>query len=130
MKKLFIAMALLVVPAFLAFPATASANWVFLGERTVEHVGDKDTFHLTHAGAFKGIMLKVHHNGIKIHKMQIIYGNGERNWVRTARHIPAGGSTGYIDLPGNRRVIKRVHMWYKTVNNRGPRARVQLFGRM
>jgi hypothetical protein len=129
MKKLFFAMALLVVPALLAFPSKAEAAWVLLGERVVEHTADKDTFHLTHAGAFKGIQLTVHHAAIKILKFQVIYGNGERNWIRTARHIAAGGSTGYIDLPGNRRVIKRVHIWYKTLNHRGPRARIQLFGR-
>jgi hypothetical protein len=119
----------LIALSLLVFPSVASANWVLLGSRTVEHTADKDTFNVSHAGAFKGIQMTVRHTGIQVLKFQVIYGNGEKNWVRTARVIPAGGSTGYIDLPGNRRVIKRVHVWYKTLNHKGPKAVVQLFGR-
>jgi hypothetical protein len=123
MKKLLIVLSLLV------FPAAAQANWISLGTRTVEHTADKDTFHVSHAGGLKGLMMNVKHNDITVNKFQVIYANGEKNWVRTARTIRAGGSTGYIDLPGNRRVVKRVHVWYKVKNHRGPRAVVQLFGR-
>ena len=123
MKKLVLVLSLLL------FPTAAHAEWISLGARTVEHSADKDTFNVSHAGLFKGLMMKVMHNDITVKKFQVIYANGEKNWVRTARTIRAGGSTGYIDLPGNRRVVRRVHIWYKTKNHKGPKALIQLFGR-
>ena len=129
MKKALLALSVLMLP-LLALPATAEArNWVRLGERVVGHQVDKETFQLSHSGTFKALSFRVYNNDLRILRFQVKFANGERVDVNVGRVIPAGGTSGYIDLPGHRRHIRRVHIWYKTVGHRGPPARVQLYGR-
>jgi hypothetical protein len=130
MKKTLLTLSVLMLP-LLALPATAEArNWVRLGERVIGHQVDKETFHLSHSGSFKAISFRVYNNDLRILRFQVKFANGERVDVNVGRVVPAGGTSGYIDLPGHRRVIKKVQMWVKTVGRRGPPARVVLFGKI
>jgi hypothetical protein len=40
------------------------------------------------------------------------YGNGQTEELAVRDRIPAGGATRVIDLPGDRRVIESVDLWY------------------
>lgn len=127
MKKLLVLASL---GALLLIPSVASANWIKLGERAIDFRSEKDTIYCSHGGAMKGIMFKITRNTVKVHSLTVVYGNGEVNKVRVGRVFAPGESSGYLDLPGRRRVVRRVEFFYKTV---GPYARgkahVQLFGR-
>jgi hypothetical protein len=127
MKKLAIVVALGLVP-FL-FPSDAFAAWTYLGERAVSHQAEKDTIHVGHQGMFKGLEFRVKHNDIRLFRFQVVFGNGEVQALTFGRVIRAGQSSGYIDLPGRKRLIKRIEFWYKTVGRAGPQARVAVWGR-
>lgn len=130
MKKVLLTLGVLMLP-LLALPATAEArNWVRLGERSISHQAEKDTFHLSHSGTFKALSFRVYNNDLRILRFQVKFANGEKIDVNVGRVIPAGGTSGYIDLPGHRRVIKRVTIWARTRGRRGPMSRVVLFGRI
>jgi hypothetical protein len=45
-------------------------------------------------------------------RVVVHYGNGQNEELVIRDRIPAGGQTRAIDLPGERRVIESVELWY------------------
>lgn len=127
MRKLIVAALFL-----LAVPATAQAapRWERLGERAISRGGDRDTIYTRHKGSFKGLRFVITRNTVRVMRLEVHFGNGSRQILNVNRIFRPGESSGYIDMPGSRRIIKRVVFYYKTI---GPRvkgnAHVVLFGR-
>ena len=108
----------------------AAAVWERLGVRTVLLAGDVDVIPVTAAeGLFRAVQLRVRQNGIFINDMQITFGNGNQMDVPLRHHIPKGGKTRVIDLPGARRNIRSVRIVYRSEMDLGGRATVELWGR-
>ncbi|MBK8877480.1 MAG: hypothetical protein IPN74_02690 [Haliscomenobacter sp.] len=80
-------------------------------------------------GRFTALKFRVEKGGINMHKVAIHYGNGDVQEIETRNDIPAGGESRLINLPGNRRVIRKVVFWYDTKNYAGQKATVELWGR-
>ena len=59
----------------------------------------------------------------------IEYGDGGRQEIRLANRLRAGEWSRVIDLPGNRRVIKKVEVWYERARPGSAKPRLVLFGR-
>lgn len=123
MKKLSLLFSLVL------FPTIAQAQWVKMGETVVNHKAEKDTLHCAHQGPLNGIQFRVKHNDVRVFRFQVVYGNGQQQTIPVNAVIRAGQSSGYIDLPGVARVVRSVHFWYKTLNHRGPKAHLALYGR-
>jgi len=113
-----------------AWPARLLAReWVLLGSRDVRLAGDADAIPVTAAkGPFRRIQLRVRGNGVFIHDLTVVYGNGAAEDVPVRAHIPQGGATRVIDLRGGNRNVKSVRLRYRSERDGQGHARVEVWG--
>jgi hypothetical protein len=64
---------------------------------------------------------------INFERVIVHFGNGSQEELVVRQRIPAGGRTRPIDLPGERRVIQSVELWYSK-DSWHRRPRVDLYG--
>ncbi|MEZ4926342.1 MAG: DUF2541 family protein [Saprospiraceae bacterium] len=109
---------------------TDTRPWELLGSRVVNYALDRDVIAVTAAeGLFTGIQVRVKRGPVNMHKLVIHYGNGESEEIELRENFRAGSASRVIDLPGNKRVIKKVTFLYDTKNLARKRAVVELWGR-
>lgn len=126
-KRLFIST--LVIVLCLGSLVAQAQTWKLLGTRKVTFRTEKDVISVgADEGVFKKIKLTVKKSGIRFHDMKVHFSNGDIIDVEIRRVIPAGGETRVIDLPGNKRNIKKVVFWYESTKKNSKRATVRLFG--
>lgn len=88
-------------------------RWVYLGNAHVDGGRDHDEIHVGREdGRFRAIQLRVSGGAIDFQRVIVHYGNGSQEELVFRERIPAGGSTRAIDLPGERRVIHSLELWY------------------
>lgn len=125
----------LVVAAVMAattFGAEAQrrGSWEVLGSKKVNYRLDRDeiTVGASEGGVFTKLKLGVTAGSLNMHKMVVVYGNGERDEI-PLRHNFSGRSTSrVIDLEGNRRIIKKVIFWYDSDSTSRRRATLTVAG--
>jgi len=98
------------------------------GDAHVDGAVDHDTIRVGRSdGAFRAIQLRVSGGAIRFDRVIVRYGNGSQEELAIRDLIPAGGQTRIIDLPGDRRIIRSVDLWYgKATSRRQPK--VSLYG--
>lgn len=105
-------------------------NWQILGKKTVNMKADHDEIIVTASeGLFTAIRFKVVKAPIFVKNFRIIYGNGSSENYVINKRIPRGKFSRSIDLKGNKRIIKKININYKTVPNVQGRAHIIVFGR-
>lgn len=112
-------------------PAKAIAgNWKKLGSRSVRLIGDHDVIPVTFVkGGFKKIQLKVRENGIHINDLAVVYSTGGNDNIPIRSFIPKGGESRVIDLRGGDRLIRSIHLTYRSVASSKGRAEVAVWGK-
>jgi hypothetical protein len=101
---------------------------VLLGERHIDGRADNDKIDIgKDNGTFRAIQFRVEGGRVNFDRITVKYLNGEHEEINVRSDIPAGGQTRAIDLPGNRRVIESVSMWYSKGNWR-TRPTVRVYG--
>ena len=94
-----------------------SGRWTLLGERHIDGRADNDKIDIGRDnGTFRAVQFRVEGGTVMFDHIRIRYLNGETDDISVRSEIPAGGKTRIIDLPGNRRVIESVSMWYSKRN--------------
>ncbi len=63
-------------------------------------------------GTFRAIQLRVSGGAVNFDGSIVRYGNGTQEEIAVRNRIPDGGHTRIIDLPGDRRIIQSVDLWY------------------
>ena len=126
----------LVLAAFVALlalsfkPADTARPWELLGMRKVNYALDRDEIMVTRAeGLFTGLKIMVKRGPVNMHRLVIHYGNGEKEEIELRENFRAGSNSRVIDLPGNKRVIKKVDFLYDTKNLANRKGVVELWGR-
>ena len=110
--------------------ALHGGDWVKLGSRVVNMHVDHDEIPVTVMdGVFTKVKLKIMKAPIHLLNINIVFGNGTHENVVFNKLFPAGSSTRVIDLVGNKRIIKKVKLNYKSVPTAKGRAIVSLWGR-
>lgn len=106
----------------------AATGWEKLGERTVDGKMDHDTIHVGRAeGRFSAIQLKVEHSALELFDVVVTFGDNT-SFSPTTRLVFANGQTSrVIDLPGDKRVIRKVDFKYGNLPG-GGRAQLELWG--
>jgi hypothetical protein len=90
-------------------------QWVNLGCKRVGFRVDRDVVRVGRRdGAFRAIRLKAMGNEIFVYDVKVVYGNGAPDDLPVKALIRAGGSSGRLDLKGDRRTIDRVEMVYRS----------------
>lgn len=123
------------IPVFVAILALSTSlamagSWVFLGERQVDRLTEKDTIHVgADKGTFSKIRFRVKRSGVDFHDVKVHFVNGEVFDVSLKSFVKAGEQTRVIDLPGKDRKIEKVVFWYDTDGVKKGKGKVKLFGR-
>lgn len=116
--------------AAMSFATLENRPWELLGARKINYGLDRDEILVTRAeGIFSAVQLRVKRGPINMHKMAIHYGNGEVEEVELRENFRAGSASRVIDLPGNKRIIRKVVFWYDTKNLSARKGVIELWGR-
>jgi hypothetical protein len=103
-------------------------RWAHLGNAHVDGGQDHDNIRVgIQDGRFRAIQLRVSGGAINFERVIVHFGNGSQEELVVRQRIPAGGRTRPIDLPGERRVIQSVELWYSK-DSWHRRPRVDLYG--
>jgi hypothetical protein len=130
MKRLtFVQSLLLTLLASTPLPLEAQrARWEYLGEANIDGGSDHDRIRVGESkGQFRRIRFLVERSAVHFDRILVHYGNGTSYPAAVQAEIPAGGRTREIDLPGDRRWIESVEVWYRRgnwVNDRKPKIRL------
>src|SRR5262249_52537396 len=128
-KHVMVAVGLLLALVFSsAAYAQYGGRWDYLGDAHVDGQQDHDNIKVRrHDGRFRAIQLRVSGGEIFFERVLVHYGNGQTEELAIRDRIPAGAATRPIDLPGDRRVIESVELWYGKARWEH-RPKVSLFG--
>ncbi len=105
-------------------------KWEKLGQRKVNFKADRDEIGVGGVeGFFTALQLKVDKGPINMHKMVVHFRNGQTQEIELKNNFVAGDQSRVIDLPGNRRIITKVVLWYDTKDFADSKAVVELWGK-
>lgn len=116
LKKLSVSLFAMVL--VIGFTASAHAQrrsrgMVLLGERHIDGRMDTDKIDVgKDAGTFRAIQFRVEGGTVNFDRISVKYLNGQTEEISVRSEIPPGGRTRLIDLPGDRRVIESISLWY------------------
>ena len=103
-------------------------QWQYLGDSHVDGSQDHDSIKVGRsAGTYRAIQLRISGGAINFERVIVRYGNGSQEEIPIRTRIPDGGQTRVIDLPGERRIIQSLDLWYGKENWRR-RPKVSLYG--
>lgn len=127
-KTTLIAVLLLaaLVPAFLA----AEATFVLLGEKEVNFLVDRDDLVVgLKDGMFRRLRFEVEKNDLEMLQVTVTFGNGKTETIPVRHVFREGSRSRVIDLPGQKRIIRKITFLYKTVGSlREGRALIRVYG--
>jgi hypothetical protein len=104
-------------------------DWDFLGQRRVEFRAERDVISVTsREGTFAALKFEVDGGNLDLYNVRVIFGNGDVFSPDTRLEFREGSWSRTIDLPGNRRVIKRIEFYYRSELQRG-KATIKAYGR-
>jgi hypothetical protein len=103
-------------------------RWTYLGDSHVDGSMDHDSIKVGRSdGSFRAIQLRISGGAINFERVIVRYGNGTQQEIPIRARIPDGGKTRAIDLPGDRRMIQSVDLWYGK-DHWSRRPKVSLYG--
>jgi len=121
---------LILLAAFTAGAARAPERWESLGQREVDFRNDHDQIDVGRSeGRFRQIQVKVKNAPIEVYDMVVTLGNDETFKPKLRHKFTQGSGSRIIDLPGERRTIKRIDFSYKSINRREGKGIVEVFAR-
>ena len=124
---------LLAILATLAIAGSLAAqqdrDWALLGESHVDKAADHDRIKVGRSPeSFHAIRFQVQNGNIEIDRIKVHFRNDYQAADRLMHVRLASGSTSRaIDLPGGRRIIDSVEIWYRK-DRSGERPAVLLYG--
>jgi hypothetical protein len=130
LKRFSLVMFAMLLVASLGTTAQAQHGraWVFLGERHIDGRADNDKIDIGRdRGTFRAIQFRVEGGTVNFDRITVRYLNGASEEIPVRSEIQSGGKTRPIDLPGARRVIESISMWY-TKGSRRTRPTVRVYG--
>lgn len=105
-----------------------SENWVFLGDRHVDGKADRDNIEVKpEEGTFRAIQFRVDGGLVRFTQVIIHFRDRSHEQLDIRADVRSGERTRAIDLPGRRRSIQSVEMWYGKGNWR-TRPTIHLYG--
>jgi len=135
-KVIFAPLVILLSIAFMQFSPTKlttlekGPKWESLGSKAVDIKGEKDIITVSAKdGVFTAVKFHCAKAPIHLHKIKIVFGNGQSKEVIFNTKIAKGKYSKTVDLPGNKRTIKKIVFFYKTIPGNNGKAIVTAFGR-
>lgn len=103
-------------------------RWLYLGQSNVDGARDHDNIRVNSREAFRAIQLRVQGGEIEFQRVVVHFENGADSDVEFRDRIRAGGQTRAIDLPGDKRRIDSVEIWYSKGNWGRRQPNLKLYG--
>jgi hypothetical protein len=104
-------------------------GWELLGKRDVDFHVDHDAIEVGKSeGHFRVLRFVVHGGSIEMYEVKVLLGDGD-SFRLPNRLILDPGEGRTVDLPGDRRGVRRVEFVYRSLKTGGRRATVSLYGR-
>lgn len=123
-----LAISFVLVLAFCTSLYAQRGRWTYLGDSHVDGSVDHDSIKVGRSdGSFRAIRLRVSGGAINFERVIVRFGNGTQEEIPIRSRIPNGGQTRAIDLPGERRMIQSVDLWYSK-DHWSRRPKVTLYG--
>jgi len=114
----------------LAGATYAAQGWEMLGRQDVDFKKDHDRIDVGRKeGRFKQLEIRVQGAPVEINKMVVTFGNDETFSPELRHRFDEKSSSRVIDLPGDRRTIKRIDFNYRSTNRREGKATVAVYAR-
>jgi hypothetical protein len=127
-NRLKLAMSFVFVLALCMSLNARRERWEYLGNAHVDGGQDHDSIKVGRsAGTYRAIQLRISGGAINFERVVVRYGNGTQEEIAIRSRIPDGGQTRVIDLPGERRIIQSLDLWYSR-DHWGKRPKVSLYG--
>jgi hypothetical protein len=113
-----------------AVSAQGASSWERLGGREVDFRNDRDTIEVGRSeGRFKQLQIRVKNAPVEISNVVITFANDQKFSPELRYRFAEGSGSGTIDLPGDRRAIKRIDFRYRSINRREGKGRVEVYAR-
>ena len=110
--------------------AQGRGSWERLGHKEVDFKGDHDRIEVGHReGKFRQLEIRVQGAPVEIRRMVITFANDEKFDAKVRGRFDESMRSHVIDLPGDRRVIKRIDFEYASLSRRAGKATVEVYGR-
>jgi hypothetical protein len=107
----------------------ARRSWELLGQREVDFHTDHDVIEVGRSeGTFHELRFVSRGGAVELYNVKFVLGDGEV-FDSPERMVLDRGEGRTMDLPGNRRVVRRVEFVYRSLHAGGRRAVVSLYGR-
>ena len=88
-------------------------TWNFLGDTRIDGTRDHDRIQITRQrGFFSAIQLRISGDAIFFDRLIVHFGNGTTENLIVRDRISPGGRNFIIDIPGERRALESVELWY------------------
>ena len=114
----------------LAGAAQAQGRWELLGQREVDFRNDHDQIDVGRSeGRFKQLQIRVKDAPIEVSNMVVTFANDQTFSPNIRQRFSEGSGIRVIDLPGERRTIKRIDFDYKSISRREGKGTVVVLAR-
>lgn len=124
------ALSLWLLVSGLAAAAQTPGRWEVLGRREVDFRNDHDQIDVgRNEGQFKQLQFRVKDAPIEVTKMVVTFGNNQTFTPKIRHRFTEGTGTHVIDLPGERRTIKRIAFNYKSISRREGKGTLEVLAR-
>jgi hypothetical protein len=109
---------------------TADAKPTPLGTKEVNFLAESDVILVgLREGRFSKLLFEVEKNDLEMFRVVVTYGNGVDDTIPVRHIFREGSRSRLIDLPGGKRIIRKIVFFYKTVGAaREGRALIRVFG--
>jgi len=107
-----------------------TSGWELLGRRQVNFTVDHDVVVVSAAqGKFNRLMIVVRDHALEMFNIKVTFGSGQDFSPATQLIFGENSRSRIIDLPGQRRIIKRIDFAYRSLGAGFDRADVEVWGR-
>jgi hypothetical protein len=107
-----------------------NGRWQLLGEQEVDDRTDRDRIDVRRDdGPFRELRIEVRDAPIEIRDMVVTFADGEKFQPRISERYDEGQRSRVISLPGGRRSVDGVEFLYRSIDRRGGKGKVLLYGR-
>lgn len=105
-------------------------KWEYLGEANIDGSTDHDRIRVAdREGLFRAIRFTAERAPVDFDRVVAHFENGQSVNLRVNQVVRAGGTSRRIDLPGGRRKLESVEIWYQRARLRdADKPKVLLFG--
>jgi hypothetical protein len=112
-----------------AAPHRDSRGEELLGQREVDFRADRDVIDVGRdEGRFRKVRVVVRGAPIELRDVKVTFADDSVFDAASGRRILRGNSAYLFDLPGHRRVIKRITFLYRSLDRREGKATVLVYG--